>query len=62
MLDKLRSLNDKYEMLQIQLSDPEVTADMKRYLKLNKEYKNLEPFVFAYKKYDEMLQRIDECK
>ncbi len=62
MIDKLRSLNDKYEMLQDQLSDPEVTSDMKRYLKLNKEYKNLEPFVLAYKKYDEMLLRIDECK
>ena len=39
MIDKLRSLKDKFELLEEQLSDPEVTSDMKRFLKINKEYK-----------------------
>ena len=33
MIDKLRSLKDKFELLEEQLSDPEVTSDMKRFLK-----------------------------
>ena len=62
MINKLRALRDKFELLQEQLSDPEVTSDMKRFLKINKEYKGLEPFVEAHKKYKGMLDGIAECK
>lgn len=62
MIDKLRAIKDKFEMIQEQLSDPEVTGDMKRFMKLNKEYKNLEPFIKAHDKYKAMLDGIRECK
>lgn len=62
MIDKLRGLKDKFELIQEQLSDPEVMGDMERFLKLNKEYKNLEPFVEAHDKLEMMLGNIAECK
>jgi len=62
MIDKLRALRDKFELLQEQLSDPSVTSDMKRFLKINKEYKGLQPFVEAHDKYQGMLDSMEECK
>ena len=41
LLEKVLGLQEKYEALQAQLSDPEVIADMKKFVQLNKEYKEL---------------------
>ena len=62
MIDKLRTLKDKYELLEEQLSDPEVTKDMKRFMKINKEYKDLKPLVEAHDRYKKMLDGIAEAK
>jgi len=61
MIDKLKVLKEKFEYLQEQLSDPEITSDIDRYMNINKEYKGLEPIVEAHDKYEEMLARIKEC-
>ena len=45
LLEKVLGLQDKYEALQTQLSDPEVMADMKKFVQLNKDYKELEPII-----------------
>ena len=52
MLDKLKSIYEKSEHLEEQLSDPSVIADMDKFKKVNKEYKNLQPLVNAYKEYN----------
>ena len=44
------------------MNDPQVTADMKRYVKLSKDYKDLQPVVKAYRDYKSLLDTIDECK
>ena len=44
------------------MNDPEVISDMKRYVKLNKDYKELEPLVTAYKEYKTILANIDSAK
>jgi peptide chain release factor 1 len=62
MIDKLRALKDKFQLLEEQLSDPEVTKDMNRFMKINKEYKDLKPLVAAHDKYKAMLDGIAECK
>ncbi|MCP4438495.1 MAG: peptide chain release factor 1 [Aureispira sp.] len=62
MIDKLSAIKDKYEYLQEQLSDPSVVSDMNRFMKINKEYKGLEPIVAAHDKYKLLLERIAECK
>ena len=43
LLEKVLSLQDKFTSLQNQLSDPAVMSDMKKYVQLNKDYKELEP-------------------
>lgn len=62
MIEKLSALKDKYQLLEEQLSDPEVTSDMKRFMKISKEYKDLKPIVEAHDQYRTMLDRIAECK
>ena len=37
LLEKVLGLQDKYAALQAQLSDPEVMADMKKFVQLNKD-------------------------
>ena len=38
LLEKLDGLKAKYEAIGTQLGDPEVIADMKKYVQLNKDY------------------------
>ena len=62
LLEKVLSLKDKYESLQKQLSDPEVMSDMKRYVQLNKDYKELEPIIRAGLQYKKMLDDLASAK
>ena len=55
LVDKILALQDKYESLQKQLADPEVIADMKKYVQLNKDYKELEPIIKAGLEYKKMV-------
>ena len=48
MLDKLEAIYTRYKEIEEQMNDPQVTADMKRYVKLSKDYKDLQPVVKAY--------------
>ncbi len=51
MLDKLLDIKKKRDAIQEELNDPSVVSDMKRYIKLNKEFKDLLPLYEAYHKY-----------
>ena len=62
LVDKILALQDKYESLQKQLADPEVIADMKRYVQLNKDYKELEPIIKAGLEYKKMVDELAEAK
>lgn len=62
MINKLIALKDKFQYLEEQLSDPNVTSDMKKFMRINKDYKALKPFVEAHDKYAELLSRIEECR
>ena len=42
--------------------DPDVIADMKRYVKLNKEYKELEPITKVYVEYKNVIENIQSSK
>ena len=55
LLDKLEGLREKYENIAKQIADPEVIADMKRYVQLNKDYKELEPIIEAGARYKKLL-------
>ena len=62
MLEKLEAINNKYLQLQERINDPDIINDMKNYVKLNKEYKDLEPVIAAYKEYKDVLANIDNAK
>ena len=62
MLDKLESIYASYQEIEQQMNDPQVTSDMKRYVKLSKDYKDLQPIVEAYHQYKALLDTIAECK
>ncbi len=51
ILSRLDGLKIKYEEIGQQMTDPEVIGDMKKFVALNKEYKELKPVVEASEKY-----------
>ena len=59
MLDKLEAIHERYIYLQEQLSDPEVTGDIDRFMKISKEYKDLEEIDKTYHEYKELLGNIE---
>ena len=62
MLDKLEAIYKRYQEIEQQMNDPEITSDMKRFVKISKDYKDLQPVVKAYKDYKALLDTIAECK
>src|SRR5574344_450952 len=62
LVDKLEVLKAKYVDIEAQINDPNVMSDMKRYIKLNKDYKELGEIVTAYTKYSECLSNIKNAK
>jgi len=62
MLEKLEAIYNRWLDIEKQINDPEVMADMKRYIKLNKDYKDLTPIVDAYKEYDNILGNLESSK
>ena len=62
LLDKVLSLQDKYRQLESQLSDPEVIADMKKFVQLNKDYKELQPIIKAGLEYKRLVDELSQAK
>lgn len=62
MLDKVLSLQDKFRSLQEQISSPEAMQDIKKYVQLNKDYKELEPIIKAGLDYKAKLDELAEAK
>lgn len=62
MLDKLEAIKDRYQYLEEQMADPELIADMDRYTKVSKEYKDLKPVIQAYEEYAELLGNIETAR
>lgn len=62
LLEKVLSLQDKFQSLQDQLSSSEVMSDMKKYVQLNKDYKELEPIIKAGLEYKKTLDNLASAK
>tara|TARA_B100001248_G_scaffold262704_1_gene261214 strand:+ start:11131 stop:12207 length:1077 start_codon:yes stop_codon:yes gene_type:complete len=62
MLDKLSAINDRYLEVEKLISSSDVMNDMKLYVKLSKEYKELEPIIKVYKTYKDLLSNIEDAK
>lgn len=62
MLDKLEAIKERFEEVSKLIVDPEIISDMKQYIQLNKEYKDLHPIIEAYKAYKNLLSNIETAK
>ena len=62
MLDKLKSLRNKFERISSEMAEPEVAADPDRYTKLAREFSELEEVVNKGKRYQKVLSQIDDAK
>ncbi|HAP68197.1 MAG TPA: peptide chain release factor 1 [Flavobacteriales bacterium] len=62
LLDKLRDIQRRFSDLEGQLGDPSVMADMKRFVKINRDYRGLEPVVKASKEYENVIENIASSK
>jgi len=51
MLERLAGLETEYEDILVRLSDPNVFADQRAYVKLSKRLKELEPIVLAFREH-----------
>lgn len=62
LLKRLDGLVSRFEEVGTLITDPAVIADMKRYVKLNKEYHDLEKIVSKRQEYINALNGIDEAR
>jgi peptide chain release factor 1 len=62
LLDKLDTLEIRFQEIGTLITDPDIIADMKRYVRLNKEYRDLEKISIARKEYQQVLEGITEAK
>ncbi len=62
LLSKLSGIKEKFELLTRQISDPSAISDMKKYIALNKEYRELEPVVEAGEKYRILVGNFESAK
>lgn len=62
MLEKLKAIKDRWDEVERELSNPDTLSDMKRFAKLNKEYKDLGKIVDQYHIYKNMVSNIETNK
>jgi peptide chain release factor 1 len=62
ILAKLEGVKQRFDEVQKLVNDPDAMSDMKRYVALNKEFKELEPLIHTYEEYKTVLANIDEAK
>jgi len=62
MIEKLEAIYQRYKEIENEMNDPDVVSDMKKFIKLNKDYKELQKVVIAYKEYKNVLDNIDSTK
>lgn len=62
LLNRLEGIEARYEEVSTLITDPAVISDMKRYVRLTKEYKELGRLVEATRHYRNLLAAIDEAR
>ncbi len=62
LLQRLDGLDARFEEIGTLITDPNVIADQRRYVKLTKEYKSLETLLNATRRYRKLLEDIEQAK
>ena len=62
MIEKLNIVKQRFDEVNDLIIQPDVIADQKRYIELNKEYKDLRALMDEREKYLELTNNIEEAK
>lgn len=62
LLEKLEGVARRFEEVGEMITKPEIISDMKRYIKLNKEYKELKKVYDAYIEYRDVVNNIESAR
>ena len=62
LLQRLDGIESRFEEVSTLITDPAVIADMKRYVRLSKEYKDLEKLTAVTRRYRALVNDMDEAK
>ncbi len=62
MLEKLEIIHKRYVEMNAQLNEPDVMSDMKKFIKLSKDLKDIQPIIDAYFKYRSIVSNIAHAK
>src|ERR1044071_4484027 len=62
LLQKLEAIHFRFVEVGKMITDPEIISDMERYVKLNKEYRDLEEIDGAYKEYKNVLDNLKSAR
>lgn len=62
MIDKLNIIQQRFDEVADLIIQPDIIADQKRYVRLNKEYKDLKKMVDKRKEYIEVLANLEEAQ
>ena len=62
MLERLAGLEDEYELVVAQLSDPDVIGDQRRLREVSRRHHDLEPIVDAYHRYQAALGDVEAAR
>ncbi|PWK29015.1 peptide chain release factor 1 [Arcicella aurantiaca] len=62
MLEQLEAINERFNEVAQQMTQPEIVSDMNKYKTISKEYKDLEKIVNQYKEYQNVLSNIESAK
>lgn len=62
MLEKLKGIKEKFDILTREISDPQVIADTKIWQKKVKEHSSLQPLVEEYEKYEKLNKDYEDAK
>lgn len=62
LLTRLDGIESRFEEVSTLITDPNVISDMKRYVRLTKEYKGLERLVNATRRYRTIVANIEEAR
>ena len=62
LLEKLEAINQRYQEVGELITRPDIMSDMKRYIQLSKEYKDLQPIIDAFLEYRNVLDNKKSAK
>ena len=62
LLEKYEGIKIRFDEVSQQISDPDVMKDMKRYVRLNQDYKQLDSLVKSFKRYQNLLKNFADAR